>query len=92
MSMVLVDKFWDARWLRDDLRRRFAEQDSNLGRPDVKSSGFVDIVRIYETDGMRRTSDRVTRWQIAYVFAGVTRAGAASERPYGEKLDHGGGH
>jgi len=31
----------------------------------------------------RRTSDCVTRRQMGHVFAGVTRAGAASERPYG---------
>jgi hypothetical protein len=29
--------------------------------------------------------DRVTRSEIGHIFVGVTRAGAASGRPYGEK-------
>jgi len=32
--------------------------------------------------------DRVTGRRAAQVFARVTRAGAASGRPYGEKFDH----
>src|ERR1700690_252701 len=47
------------------------------------SDGSVDIVRIYKAAGMRKTPNRVTRRRIAHVFTGVTRAGAASRRPYG---------
>jgi hypothetical protein len=38
-----------------------------------------------EKDRARRRPDRVTARQIGNVFAGVTRAGAASGRPYEEK-------
>jgi hypothetical protein len=39
----------------------------------------------FEKDSARRRPDRVTPRHIGHVFAGVTRAGAASERPYEEK-------
>jgi hypothetical protein len=45
------------------------------------SGGFVDIVAICGADGARRSKDRVARKQMAGVFAGVTRAGAASGAP-----------
>ncbi len=48
------------------------------------SNGSVDIVRIYDSDGTWRILDRVTWRQIGHIFAGVTRAGAASGRPYGK--------
>lgn len=66
--------------------------------------GFVGTVRIYEVDdsnaaivpiceadGTRGVSSPLTRRRMAHVFAGVTRAGAASRRPYGEKTDCGRG-
>ena len=41
--------------------------------------------RIYEAGGTRRMSNRVTGRQIGHILARVTRAGAASGRPYGEQ-------
>ena len=49
------------------------------------------IVPIFEADGARGMSSLLTRRQMAHVFAGVTRAGAASGRPYGEKTNCGRG-
>ena len=40
-----------------------------------------------EAEKPRRITDRVTARHIAHIFAGVTRAGAASERPYEEKFN-----
>ncbi len=51
-------------------------------RSDVKESGFVDIARTDDVDGTRELSSLTTRGQMGHVFAGVTRAGAASRRPY----------
>ena len=42
-------------------------------------------LRICEVGGTRRTSDRVTWRRIGLIFVGVTRAGAASRRPYGKR-------
>jgi hypothetical protein len=41
---------------------------------------------VCEPDESRRMPDRVTREPIGHIFAGVTRAGEASRRPYEEKF------
>ncbi len=48
---------------------------------EARSDAFE--LGIYKGDGTWRMSNRVTRQQIAHFFALVTRAGAASRRPYG---------
>jgi hypothetical protein len=45
----------------------------------------IETGRICDADGERTPSRLATRSQIAHIFASVTRAGAASRRPYGEK-------
>ena len=39
---------------------------------------------------MQKLLNRVGRRPMGHIFTGVTRAGAASRRPYGMKLDRGG--
>jgi hypothetical protein len=39
-----------------------------------------------EAEKPRRITDRVTQRHISHIFAGVTRAGEASRRPYEEKF------
>jgi hypothetical protein len=53
--------------------------------------GTFEIVAIHEADGTRRMPHRLTRRQIGHFFASVTRAGAASGRPY-ERKGHGEGN
>ena len=53
----------------------------------MAQSPFVDIVGIYEADETE-IPDRVTPTQVGHIFAGVTRAGAASERRYAEKFKY----
>ena len=50
----------------------------------MKSSGFVGRVPVGEADEPRRMHNLDTRRQVAHALANVTRAGAASERPYEE--------
>ena len=42
------------------------------------------FVRVCEIGGTRRMPSRVARREIGHIFSGVTRAGEASRRPYGE--------
>ena len=72
-------EYLDARWVNGWART----EESGL---HMSSSGSVDIVGIYDGDRTRRMQDRVAPRHIAHIWAGVTRAGEASRRPYEEKF------
>src|SRR5580704_12970039 len=89
MGVLLVWGRWGIRrW-----RRRFCGGFwSRRGEKEISDfrfqiwDGSVGIVGIFEAIETRRMRDRVTRRQVGHIFAGVTRAGAASERPSEEKI------
>ncbi len=51
-----------------------------------KECRSVETLHIHEIDEAQKMRNQVTWSEIGHIFAGVTRAGAASRRPYGEKF------